>query len=299
MIDMSRRSFTTMAIFGPLISRTALPEHKVSGPPIDGPDSLHIEWIPAPYQQYGSDPVKYGNHDLARRPSAPSLTRIVIHDTEETYDNTIKLVEKPNYLAWNYTLRSFDGHVAQHLDPKDIGWHSGNWYYNMHALGLEHEGKALEGESWYTDAMYRSSAALVRYLCDKYGIPLTRGRVIGHDEVPGIDTEHIKGMHWDPGAFWNWARYFELLGRPLTEGTVSTRPKRDDVVRILPDFEMNTQAYNGQVVRGVNFVTARQAPSSDAPTVVDAGISPEPATTEPADVGARLNTGAEYVVAEV
>ena len=299
MIDMSRRSFTAMAIFGPLISRTALPEHKVSGPPIDGPDSLHIEWIPAPYQQYGSDPVKYGNHDLARRPSAPSLTRIVIHDTEETYDNTIKLVEKPNYLAWNYTLRSFDGHVAQHLDPKDIGWHSGNWYYNMHALGLEHEGKALEGESWYTDAMYRSSAALVRYLCDKYGIPLTRGRVIGHDEVPGIDTEHIKGMHWDPGAFWNWARYFELLGRPLTEGTVSTRPKRGDVVRILPDFEMNTQAYNGQVVRGVNFVTARQAPSSDAPTVVDAGISPEPATTEPADVGARLNTGAEYVVAEV
>ena len=84
--------------------------------------------------------MKYGNHDLARRPSAPSLTRIVIHDTEETYDNTIKLVEKPNYLAWNYTLRSSDGHVAQHLDPKDIGWHSGNWYYNMHALGLEHEG---------------------------------------------------------------------------------------------------------------------------------------------------------------
>ncbi|AOH44683.1 N-acetylmuramoyl-L-alanine amidase [Propionibacterium sp. NM47_B9-13] len=305
MVDISRRSFTVMTVFGPLIGRAALPEHdrvaraRVSGPPIDGPDSLRIEWLPAPYQQYGTDPVKYGNHDVAHRPSTPSLTRIVIHDTEETYDNTIKLVEKPSYLAWNYTLRSSDGHVAQHLDPKDIGWHAGNWYYNMHALGLEHEGKALEGKTWYTDAMYRSSATLVRYLCDEYSIPMTRGHVIGHDEVPGTDTEHIKGMHWDPGPFWNWTRYFELLGSSLFKGTVSTRPKRGDVVRILPDFETNTQVFNGQVVTGVNFVTARQAPSPDAPTVVDAGIRPEPATTEPSDVGARLNTGAEYVVAEV
>ena len=46
-------------------------------------------------------------------------------------------------------------------------------------------------------------------------------------------------------------------------------------------------------------MTARQAPSQDAPAVVDIGIRPGPATTEPSDVGARLNTGAEYVVAEV
>ena len=302
----SRRSFTLVTMLSPLTGRAARlglgvapAESQVSAPPIDGPDGLPIEWIPAPYEQYGPGLAKYGNHDIAHRPSSPLLTRVVIHDTEETYDTTIKLVQKPSYLAWNYTLRSSDGHVAQHLDPHDVGWHSGNWYYNMHATGLEHEGRAVEGMSWYTDAMYRSSAALVRHLCRKYSVPMTRGHIIGHDEVPGIDTEHIKTMHWDPGPYWNWARYFELLGCPLTDGTTDAEPQPGDVVRILPDFASNTQVYDGRVVTGLNFVTARQAPSQDAPAVVDIGIRPGPATTEPSDVGARLNTGAEYVVAEV
>lgn len=306
MTDISRRSFTLMTILSSLTGRVARlgrdiapAGSQVSAPPIDGPDDLPIEWIPAPYEQYGPGLAKYGNHDIAHRPSSPLLTRVVIHDTEETYDTTIKLVQTPSYLAWNYTLRSSDGHVAQHLDPQDVGWHSGNWYYNMHATGLEHEGRAVEGMSWYTDAMYRSSAALVRHLCRKYAVPMTRGHIIGHDEVPGIDTEHIKTMHWDPGPYWNWARYFELLGCPLTDGTTDAEPQPGDVVRILPDFASNTQVYDGRVVTGLNFVTARQAPSQDAPAVVDIGIRPGPATTEPSDVGARLNTGAEYVVAEV
>ena len=36
---------------------------------------------------------------------------------------------------------------------------------------------------WYTDAMYRSSAALVRYLCDKYNIPMDRQHIRGHNEL--------------------------------------------------------------------------------------------------------------------
>ena len=84
MVDISRRSFTVMTVFGPLIGRAALPEHdrvaraRVSGPPIDGPDSLRIEWLPAPYQQYGTDPVKYGNHDVAHRPSTVALADRVL-----------------------------------------------------------------------------------------------------------------------------------------------------------------------------------------------------------------------------
>lgn len=71
------------------------------------------------------------------------------------------MVTDPTYLAWNYSLRSSDGHVAQHLAPQDIGWHAGNWYINTHSVGLEHEGYAATGALWFSEPMYRSSARLV------------------------------------------------------------------------------------------------------------------------------------------
>jgi hypothetical protein len=42
----------------------------------------------------------------------------------------------------------------------------------------------VSDSSWYTEAMYRSSARLVAYLCNKYCIPRNRSHVIGHNEVP-------------------------------------------------------------------------------------------------------------------
>lgn len=266
---------------------------------IDGPADLPIESVVAPYEQYTTQEKKpsYGNHDIANRPEHPSIRRIVIHDTEETYDRTIKLVTNPTYLAWNYTLRSSDGHVAQHLNVNDIGWHTGNWYYNMHSIGLEHEGKALEGAQWYTDQMYESSAKLTSHLAQKYKIPLTRGHILGHDQIPGIDPEHIAQMHWDPGVYWNWSKYFSMIGSPLEEGTHSGQPKVGDAIRILPDFDTNVQEYNGDRVTGLNFVTVRQEPSDSAPRIVDQGLAPTPATTQPKDVGARLPMGCDYVVA--
>ena len=64
----------------------------------------------------------------------------------------------PTYLSWHYTLRSSDGHIAQHLDARNVGWHAGNWYVNMHSIGLEHEGIAAQGATWFTESMYRTSA---------------------------------------------------------------------------------------------------------------------------------------------
>lgn len=180
---------------------------KAPSGPVDAPAGLDVEWLPAPYVQYGPDPSDYSNHDLAFRPDSPKLTHIVIHDTECSYDVALKLVQDPDYLAWNYTVRSSDGHIAQHLNPKDIGWHAGNWWMNMHAIGIEHEGFAPQGYTWFSEPMYRSSARLVRYLCREYNIPMDRGHIIGHDQVPGVTSANIRGMHWDPGPFWDWEHY--------------------------------------------------------------------------------------------
>src|SRR5699024_9924924 len=62
----------------------------------DCPDTLDCEWIPAPYELADgeTDPgsSNYGAHDKARRPKAPKLQYIVIHDTEATYDQSIDIV---------------------------------------------------------------------------------------------------------------------------------------------------------------------------------------------------------------
>ena len=116
--------------------------------------------------------------------------------------------------SWHYSLRSVDGHIAQHVKTKDVGWHAGNWYVNAKSIGLEHEGFAAQG-TWYTEAMYRTSAKLVRHLALRLGIPLDRQHIIGHDNVPGTTAATVAGMHWDPGPYWDWSHYFDLLRAPV------------------------------------------------------------------------------------
>ncbi len=272
---------------------------------VDCPVTLSCESVPAPYEQYGSTPSQYGNHDLANRPAdGLTIDYIVIHDTEGSYDSSVKLVQDPTYLGWHYTIRSGDGHVAQHVNPKNVGFQAGNWYVNMHSVGIEHEGFAATGATWYTESMYRSSAALVKHLSAEYGVPLDRAHVIGHDQVPGITTANIPGMHWDPGPYWNWEHYMSLLGAPLGPD----RRGRSDVVTIVPGFADNPQPLSncdgkGSPCRtqGTNFVYLRTAPSDDAPLVADPGLHPkkgQQSSTEVSDIGPRAAAGQKFLVAK-
>lgn len=276
--------------------------------PIDAPRGLDVEWIPAPYEQYGEGAGDYGNHDLAFRPRNPSIDYIVIHDTEGYWEGVLKLVQDPTYVSWQYSLRSADGHIAQHLEPKDVGWHAGNWWVNSHSIGLEHEGFAAQGAPWFSEAMYRTSARLVRHLCQKYRIPMDRAHIIGHDQVPGTTTPTIPGMHWDPGPFWDWEHYFDLLGAPLSRGTSRGRLRTGDRVRVLPGFAGNKQPVSGCEVAGddcsdkdTNFVTLRVAPADDAALVNDPGLHQkgQPASTYVSDTSARAAAGTDLVIAEI
>ncbi|MFC9735466.1 N-acetylmuramoyl-L-alanine amidase [Streptomyces roseolus] len=269
--------------------------------PVECPTTVACEWIPAPYEEFGDG--DYGNHDKADRPVSQSIDYIVVHDTEATWDVTLKLVQDPTYVSWQYSLRSSDGHVAQHLPLKDVGWHAGNWYVNAKSVGLEHEGFLTAPDSWYTEAMYRSSARLVRYLAKRYDIPLDRQHVIGHDNVPGTVASSIRGMHTDPGPYWDWAHYFRLLGRPLTP---SAGPAAG-VVTIRPEYGENRPVYTGCAVageacapHGSGAVRLHTAPSADAPLVKDIGLRPggQDSTTGVNDTGARATTGQSYAVAE-
>jgi hypothetical protein len=267
------------------------------------PPGLGCEWVPAPYQSLGSDPGDYGNYDKANRPVDQKIDTIVIHDTEGYWDTAMQLVQDPTYLAWHYTVRSSDGHVAQHVLTKDVGWHAGNWYVNSKSIGIEHEGFLVDPGTWYTEAMYRSSARLVRYLAAKYDIPLNRQHILGHDNVPGIAPGYISGMHTDPGPYWDWAHYMELLGAPIHP----TAGPSGGIVTIDPDFQSNQPLYTGCVTAGdtcpaygSEAVRLYTAPSTDAPLVKDIGLhgANGASTTGVNDVGARASTGQQYAVAD-
>ncbi|GAB3887841.1 N-acetylmuramoyl-L-alanine amidase [Terrabacter terrigena] len=285
------------------IGRLGLTKKAISSQ-TDCPPGLECDWVPAPYARTGPGAGDYGNHDLASRPASPKITNIVIHNTEASYDTTLKLVTDPDYLAWNYSLRSSDGRIAQHLEPKDVGWHAGNWYVNSHSIGLEHEGFAATGAQWFSEPMYRSSARLVRYLATKYDIPLDMQHIFGHDQIPGVTPANVAGMHWDPGPYWNWEHYFQLLGAPLQSHGVDGA---QDLVRILPGFDHNVQTLTscttaGQPCepQGTNFVYLHAAPSETAPLVGDIGRKPNgaPSTTSVSDIGARAQAGLTFAVAE-
>ncbi|QLH20276.1 N-acetylmuramoyl-L-alanine amidase [Streptomyces sp. Rer75] len=269
-------------------------------PHVEAPGNVSCEWIPAPYEQFGDN--DYGNHDLGNRPLSQSIDYIVIHDTEGSWDTTLKLVQDPTYVSWQYTLRSSDGHIAQHVPLKDVAWHAGNWYVNAKSIGLEHEGFLTAPDAWYTEAMYRSSARLVKWLARRYGIPLDRQHILGHDNVPGTTATTIRGMHTDPGPYWDWAHYFSLLGAPFHR----TAGASGGLVTIRPDYETNEPVYTGCeragqecAPHGSSAVRLHTAPSDDAPLVKDIGLRPDGAdsTTGVNDTGARATTGQSYALA--
>ncbi|MEU6271084.1 peptidoglycan recognition family protein [Streptomyces populi] len=264
------------------------------------PRTVSCEWIPAPYAEFGDG--DYGNHDLGDRPASQSIKYIVIHDTEGTWDGVLNLVQDPTYVSWNYTLRSTDGHIAQHVKAKDVAWHAGNWYVNAKSIGLEHEGFLTAPDTWYTEEMYRASARLVRYLARKYDIPLDRQHILGHDNVPGPTASTVPGMHTDPGPYWDWRHYFTLLGHPFHP----TFGKGAELVTVLPDYDTNQPLYTGCTAKGEpcaahgsSEVRLYSRPDESSPLIQDIGLYPkgDPSTTGVNDVASRVSTGQRYALA--
>ncbi|MDG4808898.1 N-acetylmuramoyl-L-alanine amidase [Micromonospora sp. WMMD1120] len=162
-------------------------------------------------------PASTSNYTVASRPGSHPVDRIVIHVTQGSYGGSISWFQNPAArVSAHYTVRSSDGAVTQSVREKDIAWHAGNWTYNTRSIGIEHEGY-VDNPAWFTDAMYRASAALTRTLAARYGVPRDRSHIIGHVEVPGA-------THTDPGPNWNWTYYLQLVNgiTGIGSGTVNT-----------------------------------------------------------------------------
>ncbi|MCB9549969.1 MAG: N-acetylmuramoyl-L-alanine amidase [Myxococcales bacterium] len=150
--------------------------------------------------------------DLARWVASPNYTNasrqrgqvdaVIIHVTQGSYAGAISWFQNPeSQVSSQYVIRSRDGEITQMVEEEDIAWHARSW--NSHSIGIEHEGFIAEPQ-WFTEEMYRSSAALTREICERWGIPMDRQHILGHVELSGND-------HTDPGPHWDWDHYMDLV----------------------------------------------------------------------------------------
>ncbi len=141
-----------------------------------------------------------------------TINGIVIHDTEGRFIGSVRALQNPRVDGSAHFVVSRRGQIVQLVPVTDVAWHSGNSWWNLHSIGIEHEGWA--GRRAYTEKEYRASAQLVAYLAHRWTIPIDRKHIIGHAEVP--DPYHpgrFGGVshHTDPGPYWNWRNYMGLV----------------------------------------------------------------------------------------
>ncbi|MDA0647594.1 N-acetylmuramoyl-L-alanine amidase [Nonomuraea ferruginea] len=247
------------------------------------PPSLECRWMPAAYARTGEQ--DYGNHDRMSRPRR--IDYIVIHDTEGPFRGIPRLIRDPEYVSWHYTIRSRDGQIAQHVKTRDIAWHAGNWDVNTRSVGIEHEGYLARGGTWYTEAMYRASARLVRHLAAEHDIPLDRAHILGHDNVPGTTPDTLATMHEDPGPYWDWAHYFDLLDAPFDK-----RPRRLDTLRKAATDEPATSY--GEEPDHPDTTSPSHAQPPAAPAIRDHTTADLPMHHTAADPTAHDGTAADH-----
>lgn len=87
----------------------------------------------------------------------------------------------PNRVSVHFVIDR-DGTIFQLVDLKDTAWHASA--VNSRSVGIEHAGT---DKLPCTEAQYEASAALVRWLVEILGIPLSRGFVRTHNEASPKD----------------------------------------------------------------------------------------------------------------
>lgn len=159
-----------------------------------------------------------------------SVTMVTIHDTEGGWNASVATLQNDPCKSVHYIVDKDGSRVGQFIPESYTGWHAGNYWYNQHSVGIEHVGYA--GVDDYQTPMYKKSAELARTIADRYGLPLDRNTFVAHQEVPDPNdipnnsppcpdspSSCIKnlnyggaGHHTDPGIYWEWCQYMELVG---------------------------------------------------------------------------------------
>jgi N-acetyl-anhydromuramyl-L-alanine amidase AmpD len=152
------------------------------------------------------------------------VSRVVIHITDggPKVDGTVGWFLNPTRpngdplpVSAHYVIGQ-NGDVVQMVRNNDVAYHSGS--ANGDSIGIEHCARQPRAFG-PTDAglppsvvQYEASAALVRWLCEGYGIPMDREHILGHAEAD-TRTTHTAC----PNAVWDWDYYMELVTSGMSQ----------------------------------------------------------------------------------
>lgn len=148
-------------------------------------------------------PAHATNYREGRR---ASVDLVVIHTTEggpgamEAAD-WFHHQHQPGNASSAHFVVGQDGAVIQCVKLTDTAFAAPNG--NASGVHIEHACRMMAAN--WTEVQLLASARLTRWLLDKFGLPADRAHVRGHVEVPGND-------HTDPGPYWPWQRYMQLVG---------------------------------------------------------------------------------------
>ena len=250
--------------------------------PAECPSTIVCKVEPAAYVANNGDVTDYGNYDRTNRPVDMPITQIVIHETEGDLPRALEIFKNPrSYVSAHYVIDR-DGTVYQMVPIKDMAWHAGNWWVNMHSIGYEFIGHAATGG--FTDKQYEAGAKLAQYHIGKTGMSCANfDCIVGHDEVPSVNVAGIAGAHTDPGPYWNKQKFFALIAGASFTGTsaLSTGSNFNLGITIAPVWPLHKEEVTGCTngvtppsctppgKQPVSFVYLRSEPRPDAPLFTD------------------------------
>jgi len=195
----------------------------------DYPDARFISAYPGHWYTTGGHPYDF----------------VVIHDMEGYYLSVISYFQlSATQASAHYCINGLQdnasdrpaGDITQMVEEKNWAWHARCW--NYYSLGIEHEG-FVSNPAWFTIEQYLASAKLTRYMCLKYGIPMDRNHIIGHNQwqdsnwVNWVNTVYKQtypnfdptcNTHTDPGQYWDWDFYMQMVSHDPTPPQTVTPP---------------------------------------------------------------------------
>lgn len=192
------------------------------------------------------------------------ISMIAVHDTEGGWDASVATLENDPGKSVHYIVDHDGSRVGQFVPEAYDAWHVGNSYYNNRMVGIEHVGVASADD--YPTSLYQASALLVEDIAKRNSIPLDRAHIIAHQEVPDgtnvpqsgppcvlspaacIASNHYGGAnhHDDPGIYWEWCQYMELVGKGAAGSGCKCTDSYDHWNCVHDLSEMN-RCVNGQV----------------------------------------------------
>lgn len=215
---------TTAATEAPTVPTTQATEPIASTVPTEPPIVMYADAVEAyllPLEEYSWERIAEPQFIMLH------FTSNVVNDRNDPFNmDAIRQIFVDYNLSVHYIIAR-DGTVYCYTPEDRVAWHAGAGEFmndpkytndlNQYAIGIEmaaigtqeemaqylteEEYNALdEGLLGFSEAQYLALERLIHDLCVRYGIPMDRQHIIGHDEYSPTKT--------DPGDLFDWDRLF-------------------------------------------------------------------------------------------